>query len=890
MRWGIPAALLLLVILAAAGADRIVEWLWMRQLGYTAVFWRILWIRIGLFAIPFAVVFLFLWLNLRLALSATPLKGKRVVIEYGGGGEQRGRIPLHIAEGAEVSLTAARIGIVALSLLTAYLFGSAYANEWDAAIRFFWGGSFGSIEPIFRRDVGFYVFRLPFHELLQNGYTALLFVTLFLSALLYFVTGRLGPREAGATTRPGKHLSILFLLFLAGWAWGYYLDLFGLLFDRRGVVYGVGYTDYHVVRIGIRIMLIASVLLGALVIFHLLRPRLTVLFAGIGVYFVGSFVALTLVPGLVQRFSVVPNELELERPFLVNNIEMTRRAFGLGRIEERDYQAVSELTYDEIAGKDDVIRNIRLWDWRPILQTFQETQAIRLYYQFYEVDVDRYVLGDGAGYRQVMLAARELVNQLPEQADTWVNRHLQFTHGYGLAMSFVSEAAEEGLPVYLVKNLPPESEFFEFEQAAVYYGEKMTGFRIVDSLVEEFDYPKGPTNVYVNYRGKGGVPLDGFWKRLLFAWHFSDINFLLSDYIGPQSQVQFWRRVRDRVSRISPFLPLDRDPYLVADQGRLFWIQDAYTTSSGYPYSEPSETGLNYIRNPVKIVVDAYHGTVLYYVIDPSDPIVQAYRKTFPALFKDFEEMPPALRRHIRYPQDIFMIQAEKFRHYHMTVPQVFYNQEDLWAFPKAKYAAEAVRMEPYYILTRLPGEEELQYILILPFVPENRENMIAWMAAKCDPPDYGQVVLYKLPKQYLTYGPMQIEAVIDQDDFISQQLTLWDQRGSRVVRGNLIVIPVDSSFLYVEPVFIIAEGVNIPQLKRVIMVYGKRVVMEPTIDLALRALFAGGPRPEARAIAPASEAAPEVREIPQDLRRRLEEAERSLERAMEALREALGR
>jgi uncharacterized membrane protein (UPF0182 family) len=540
---------------------------------------------------------------------------------------------------------------------------------------------------------------------------------------------------------------------------------------------------------------------------------------------------------------------------------------------------LSDLTFEEIHRHRKTLQNIRLWDWRPILQTYRQTQEIRLYYEFNAVDVDRYRLENG--YHQVMLSARELAAQLPPKARTWVNQNLQFTHGYGLVMSFVSKQREGGLPVYAIENIPPASDYgLGVDQPAIYYGEKTPGYRIVATQVKEFDYPKGNDNVYTSYSGKGGIPLDTFWKKLLFAWTQSDINILLTSYLSPTSRIQIFRGVQQRVAAIAPFLALDHDPYLVLAAGKLYWIQDAYTLSDRYPYSQPSGIfggNLNYIRNSVKAVVDAYDGTVQFYLTDPRDPILEAYRKAFPGMFKPLSELASDLKRHLRYPLDLFAVQSNIYMNYHMTDPQVFYNQEDLWALPQEKYAGEAVTFEPYYILMRLPNTDDLEYFLMTPFTPQGKDNMIAWMGAACDFPDYGHIIVYQLSKERLTYGPIQIEAMIDQNAAISEQLSLWDQRGSRVIRGNLVVIPIDNAFLYVEPVYLLAEGVNIPQLIRVIVISGNKVVMEPTLDQALGAAFGAVPptvkQPAAIAPAPADAAA-------------LRRARTHLDKAQEALRE----
>jgi uncharacterized membrane protein (UPF0182 family) len=492
----------------------------------------------------------------------------------------------------------------------------------------------------------------------------------------------------------------------------------------------------------------------------------------------------------------------------------------------------------DIRNNQDAINNIRLWDPRLLIGTYKQLQEIRSYYEFYSVDNDRYTV-DG-DVTQMMLSAREIARELPSQSDTWVNRHLQYTHGYGLTMSPVTETSEQGEPSLIIRNLPPvyESEDLQVTNPAIYYGENSSGYYIVNSGVEELHYPDGDENIYIHYDGTGGIPIGNFFKKLLFAWEMNDINILLSQYINDDSKLQIWRSIQERINRITPFLELDSDPYLVLSEGRLFWIQDAYTTSSYFPYSQRYNGQFNYIRNSVKVVVDAYNGSVDYYVVDEEDPVLNVYKQIFPDLFKPQSELPNDMQKHFRYPQDLFEIQIETYSRYHMTTPQVFYNQEDLWTRPNEKYGGQQLIMEPYYVLARLPDDDMLEFMLISPLTPENRDNMISWMAAKSDPGNYGDLLVYKLPKERLIYGPAQIEARIDQDPEISRQIALWDQRGSRVIRGNLMVIPIENSFLYIEPVFLLAEGVEIPQLQRVIVAIGDDIAMQPTIEEAIFDLF----------------------------------------------------
>src|SRR6056297_733932 len=634
-----------------------------------------------------------------------------------------------------------------------------------------------------------------------------------------------------------NHLSInggLWLLFLS---WGFYLDRYGLLLKPGGIVFGATYTDVAIELPALWILMFISLALSLMVIasrwmsLGKALPGLAIL--GVLV-FAGGWVVL---PGMVQSFSVDPNELELERPHLEKNIEMTRLAYGIDNVREVEYQADDTLNIEDIRNNQDAVDNIRLWDPRLLIQTYKQLQEIRSYYEFYSVDNDRY-MNDGQD-TQVMFSAREISGTLPSQSDTWVNRHLQYTHGFGLTMSPVTEITRQGEPELIIRDLPPVYDYDELsiENPAIYYGENSSGYYIVNSGVEELHYPAGDENVYTNYSGSGGIQSSSFFRKLLFAWELGDINFLLSDYILDDSRLQIWRSVQERVRKITPFLELDSDPYLVKLSGKLYWIQDAYTTSSNFPYSQ-SYQGLNYIRNSVKIVIDAYEGSVDYYMVDENDPILNVYASIFPDLFKPFSDLPEGLVNHLRYPQDLFEIQLEIFNRYHMTRPQVFYNQEDLWTRPNEKYGGQQILMEPYYVLARLPGEDELEFMLISPLTPENRDNMISWMTAKSDPEDYGQLIVYKLPKDRLIYGPSQIEAQINQDPEISTQIALWDQRGSRVIRGNLMVIPIENSFLYVEPVFLLAEGVDIPQLQRVIVAIGDNIAMQPTIEAAMFELF----------------------------------------------------
>jgi len=831
--WIVATVLLLFLLLVIGLLGWTVEWMWMRERGYAEVFWRIRLTQVGLFLGTLLPVFLYFWAN-AVAAWRTVADGEAQTTRPWSPRMVAGQMP------EWVKGTAA----VLIPLLAALVVAMVVAATWDDFLRLRFAQSFDRAEPILGRDAGFYVFFLPFLDDCQNTLVAVTVIGLGVHLLAYHQYGMLRTWKTlrdDVRRRALRNLCANAALFFLAWGSGYYLDRFHLLHEAGGTVFGPGYTDVTVVLPALAVMAGASVALVAVILAGAARNRAQWPLLGVGSYVLIAVVVLLAVPAVFQLFVVKPNELELETPFLRHNIAFTRQGFGLERVEERSYPAVTELTYDEARANTDTLDNIRLWDWRPLHQTYRQMQEIRLYYEFYNIDVDRYVL-DGR-LRQVLLAARELGDRLPGQSNTWVNRILQYTHGYGLAMSLAAheDAVGEGLPKLVVKDLPPvASGGLRVDQPAIYFGEAMGGYRVVNSGIEEFDFPRGDDNVYARYEGQGGVPLSSWWRRMLFAWNRFDVNILISSYVTPESRILLWRRVAERVAKIAPFLALDADPYLVLSDGKLYWIQDAYTVSRTFPYSDWRDTGTNYIRNSVKVVIDDYEGSVDFYVADDSDPILRAYRTAFPGLFKPLSAITPDLKAHLRYPQDLFSMQVRKYKRYHMQNPQVFYNNEDLWALANEKYGGKLGPMQPYYILMRLPGEDQLQFLLMIPLTPHDKDNMIAWMAARADFPGYGDLVVYKFPKERLIYGPLQIEALIDQDTVIARQRSLWDQRGSRVIRGNIMVIPVNHSILYVEPVYLIAETSDVPQLKRVIVAYGGRVAMEPTLDEALAAVFDG--------------------------------------------------
>ena len=709
--------------------------------------------------------------------------------------------------------------------------------------------------------------------------------TLVLTFVVYvlqrsFVLTSRGPRLAAGAR---SHLLLLAALLLALKAIGFWLDRFDLVYSPRGVVFGASYTDIHASLPVLGALAVLAGLCAVAALAQMARPGLRLVAGGLVMLVAVWILGLAVYPALLQRIRVTPNELAAERPFIVHNIRMTRQAYGLDRIEERLFPADESLDARALERNEATIKNIRLWDHRPLLRTFAQLQEIRTYYKFVDVDNDRYLV-DGE-YRQLMLSAREL-SYGHLQSRIWINEHLTFTHGYGAVVGPVNRITPEGLPEFLVKDIPPRASggFPAITRPEMYYAEVSNEYALVRTRSQELDYPAGDQNVYSTYAGTGGIPLTTWARKLAFAGRFGEIKILLSNDLTPESRVMMYRSVTERVSQVAPFFRYDHDPYLVVrDDGRLFWILDGYTTTSRYPYSEPVAGVGNYVRNSVKVTVDAYNGTLVFYNADPGDPLVRVYAGAFPGLLRSLAEMPADLRRHLRYPEDLFAIQARKYATYHMEDPQVFYNKEDLWAVPRRAIEGREREMEPYYTIMRLPGESKEEFILLTLFNPSRRDNMIAWLAARSDPPHYGRLVVYNFPKQKLVYGPRQIDARIDQDPVISQQLSLWNQRGSTVIRGSLLAIPVDQSLIYVQPLYLAAaEQGALPELRRVIVAYGNQIAMEPTLEQSLTRIFGGRGERAAPTPVAARAAAPEAPPAAAVL------AKRALEiftRAQEALR-----
>lgn len=840
MKWGqiVFAVLLAFVISAGTIFSLYGDWLWYNAVGYQVIFSTIIVNSIVLGAAAMAGFFVFTVLNVFIAKRRS-LKGKA---------RKKAR---EIDTGLTVALLFISLGI-----------GLVFSN-WEVVWRYLNQVPFGMADPLFSLDISFYVFTLPLWGYLFSYAAVTLLAGIIFSLVAYFAYS--GPRKTRTESegdfvpaysidlsaikeRFTPHLSFLLgMVFILAY-FGFTIAQYNLLFSGSGVVYGAGYTDVSVSLYVLMLMSWISVALGIFCIANLWIKRWRVPFEGIAAIVAVGVIGL-IIAGVVQALVVSPDEFNLEKPYIERNIEATLNAYGIGSFDERIFPLSYDLTQQDLADNAGTIDNIRLWDWRPLTKTYNQLQLFRTYYDFNDVDIDRYLL-DG-DYRQVMVSAREMdIMDLQSNARTWVNEHLVYTHGYGIVMNPVNIVTPEGLPEFFIQDIPPESDFdsVRVDNPAIYYGEDTFSYAITGTTTNELDYPSGNENVYTTYSGTGGVTLGDVLSRLTFAVKETSPEIFFSASIQPESRILLYREIAERVRKIAPFLRYDADPYVVVSEGRLFWIVDAYTITDSYPYSEPvysSNQGsvFNYMRNSVKVLIDAYNGDVTFYVIDQEDPVIRTYMNIFPDVFQAFEEMPDGLKSHIRYPEDLFSVQAELYATYHMKDPRVFYNREDVWVVPDEVYRTGKQQITPYYIIVKLPDEDSEQFVIMLPFSPRGKENLIGWMAAKSDMPDYGDIVVYAFSKQELAYGPMQIEARIDQDTDISQLFTLWGQVGSDVIRGNTLVIPIKDSILYIEPVYLEAtETGTLPQLKRVIVSYENRVVMRETLQEALAEIFGSAP------------------------------------------------
>ncbi len=837
----IAAVAVVIILFFSSLLNFYTDWLFFVETGFTSVFTTTLTAKVGAGLIAGAAMLVFALVNIHYPnrFTFTP---RNVFFEGGN---------IYRLQRDEAARLAAPLSILAAVLL-ALMAGRWGAWQWQNVLLFMNGVTVGTSDPVMGKDLGFYLFTMPLLDYARGFAGFMVLAVAALSTGVYYLRGGIAVTESGVAIDPRarKHLAVLAGLFSFTVAAGFYLEGFRLLLSGSSNFHGAGYADVNARLLTYRILAavtpIAGVILAAGIWkgsrrMALLPPVLLAAVYGVGIM---------AYPVLLQKFKVAPNELAMETPYIENSIKFTRFGYDLDKIETIPFDADLKLTAADIAGNDATIRNIRLWDHGPLLKTYSQLQQIRTYYKFFDVDNDRYLVN--GQYSQVMLSPRELsYNDLPSR--NWINERLIFTHGNGLTFGPVSRISKEGLPEFFVKDIPPVSlADIKVKRPEIYYGELSNEYVIVKTKVPEFSYPTATGNINTTYGGKGGVPLDSLLRKGIFAALFKTEKILLSSDITGESRILYYRNINERVKAVAPFLRFDGDPYLVvADNGTLKWIIDAYTYSDRLPYAKPLQGGINYMRNPVKAVVDAYDGTLDFYISDPDDVIIKVYARIFPKLFKPLSAMPEDLRRHIRYPHQLLQVQAAMFATYHMTDPKVFYNKENLWEVP----VLGEERMEPYYTIMKLPGETKEEYILLLPFTPSKRDNLAAWLTARCDGDNYGKLLAYTFPRDRLIYGPKQIDARINQDSQISQQLTLWSQRGSQVIRGSMLVIPIEKSLLYVQPLFLAAaDKAGLPELRRVIVAYGDEVVMEETLELALQRIF-GGRRVPAAATAAAPEA-----------------------------------
>jgi hypothetical protein len=876
---GTIALLLVAVVGVPWLATFATDWLWFREIGYVPVFTTSLLWEAGLFVIGGATAYAVFYGNVRLATRGTS------------------RIPILVTNSTtgariDVSRFVPRIALV-VAAIVALIGGMAAAGNWMLFVQALHGVPTGITDPLFGRDVAFYLFTLPAIDSVLGGLRALTTISLIVSAILYVMRGALTFRlpgalahgeRAGVTVEPGaaRHVGIVIAALFALTALQlWFVNTADLLTSETGPFIGASYTDVNVSLPAIRLSAMVALAGAGMVLFGALRGRLARLAAvAVAAYAVVAIVGRGILPSAVQKLSVVPNELVRETPYLQRHLEATRAAWKLDSVTTRELSGDAQLAMADIRANAATIENVRLWERDLAAQTFKQLQEIRTYYDFVSVTDDRYLI-DGR-YRQVHLAGRELNSaSLPTRG--FINERLTFTHGMGITMAPVNQVTSEGLPVLFVKDLPPVSATsLKLTRPQIYYGELTNSYVFVGTRQAEFDYPAGDANIQTAYKGRGGVAVGSFFRRSLFAFQLGALKILLSNDINGDARILYHRNIVDRAHTALPFLSFDSEPYLiVTDAGELKWMLDGYTLSSRYPYAQRINDDVNYMRNSVKVVIDAYDGTVDAYIADAKDPIVRTYAAVFPGIFKPLSAMPADVRRHVRYPGDLFRVQATLQATYHMREPVTFYHREDQWQIPAN--GARQERLNPYlrHIILRLPGEKTPEFIYMTPFTPRGKDNLAAWMVARMDGEHYGEMVVYRFPKQSLVYGPKQVANRINQDTDISRELTLWDQKGSQVIRGELLVIPIEESLIYVQPIFLRAEGGTIPELKRVVVAHGNRVVMSETLESGLARLFGGETQPRVAA-AVAAAGAPAA---PAAMASTLQQAQQHYDRALAAQR-----
>lgn len=822
--------------------------MWYRDLGQVSVFWTRILSQLATGAAFAAVAFLFLYINARIARSnePAPRTAEPVVLD-----PESPFQPWRAAfeQFRDRARPVVNVAVLLGSLLYAFVSGLGQAADWQTYRMATVGGTFGYNDPTFGIDVGFFVFRLPALQDLNSWLTGLVIVTTLVVIALYAIEGAVG--LARSTMSSAKvsfaphvkaHISVLAAVFVLTRTFQYWLYAYELNYSGRGQVTGASYADIHAALPAYRILMAITLVSAALLLLNIRQRGWRLPIIAIGTWIVAAIVLAGIWPALMQQFVVKPNEFAAEEPYIKKNLEATRRAYDLADVEIALFPAKEDLKVSDVVSDTPTLANVRLWDPAVILQSYTQLQALRQYYEFKDADVDRYTIG--GRQQQMLVAAREMdVNRLPTQAQTWVNQHLVYTHGYGLVMSPANAADTRGIPEFMVGDVPPRTDVPELKakEGRIYFGELENEYTIVNTGIKEFDYPRGQENAYYEYGGDGGVAVGAWPQRIAWALRFNTTQILLSRYVKPESRVLFARDINTRVRRLAPWLEVERDPYPALIGGRIVWIIDGYTSTSWYPYSEYSN-GSNYVRNPVKVTMDAFSGETHFYAVDPEEPILRAWGRIFPTLLTPASKIPAEVRAHFRYPQRYFETQAEIYKTYHMTNPRVFYNKEDVWEVPGER---EGTPMEPFYVTIQTPGSSKVAFELFQPYTPRNRDNLIGWVAANSDVAEYGKRTVYQFPKERVVLGPKQVSARINQDSLISPQLSLWNQRGSSVIFGDMLILPIKDSIMYVQPLYLQAEQAAIPELTRIIVAYADRVSMKPTLTSALADIFGEQPAEE---------------------------------------------
>jgi len=824
------------------------DWLWYKDLGYETLFWT-----------PFLSKLFIQLINgttLFLVLSATLLSGRHAFTTFYN---EKFRKRIRLAEEVNrplVALSQRKVTLMLLlisatiSIIISFIVGF---TGWLDVVSFFNPSSFHFSDPLFGKDLSFFVFKLPFLLTMYNAFFSPILILTFFTVFFYVITGvirfysiRVWKKDAIAISpRARKHIGTLLAILFALKAFGYYLDAYRLVYSQNGHVVGAGYSDIYTSLPALKVLMVLCVLSVIVSVFAILMKDTRFMTVPVPLLMFLSIIFNGILPSFIQSYIVIPNELQKEIPYIENEIRLTRFAYGLDKIEERDYPGNQPVAAADLKDNIEVLNNVRLNDPRPMMQIYTQKQGIRLYYKFNDIDIDRYVVN--GEYRQVMLSPREIsVPDLDPKAQTFVNTKFKYTHGFGLTASFANAVTPKGLPAFAVSNIPPQTDFAEFRvtEPRIYYGELTNDWVVVNTKFKEFDYPLGNENAENTYQGKTGITFTPL-NKLMLSIHRATAQFYLSQEVTAESRLLLYRNIIERVQKLAPFLRYDSDPYSVIDNGRIKWIIDGYTTANTIPYSSKyANQSFNYIRNSVKVVIDAYDGTVDFYAVDSDDPILQTYNKIFPGVFKDLAEMPSSLKAHLRYPETLFKIQSDMLNNFHMTNSKVFYNKEDAWNIAKEIYDSSAQNVEPYYVIMNLPGESEPEFMLMQPFTPASsqtntRNNMIAWLGARMDGEHYGELVLFKLAKNIEIDGPFQIESRIDQDPDISKQLALWNQKGSSVIRGNLLVLPLAGNFLFVEPIYLQSTtSGSIPEMTKVIVAFEDKLTMTTTLEEGLKEVF----------------------------------------------------